>query len=225
MVASPPVLTQEQRRLGGLKAAASRKAKADAAAAVAGPAMADLMRMVQDLTRQVSDLKTSAQTRESQLPRNVPMDPFLNPQINADTLMKIRAEPGGGVSGAETTIPHGPWSHPIPEHILAMNPPLREGQAVRIRREARRGLGKDNLSWGELFDKMGEVRCPTGAGGQRQCRGRMAVGEACLLCGNGPVVLKMGFMNYDGEWIYKVRVPGLTSPFGQGLWGWELEAV
>lgn len=159
--------------------------------------------------------------RPAAAPQFQKMDPSLGMEFGQAERRAVMRKGDGG----EESLPMGSDGHRVPDQVLAMVPRhFMPGQAVRLRRDMVRAGMKDNQSWGELLDKLGVVRCPTKQG-TRQCNGRFHVGESCPVCGQGPKVLKPGFLNDTvGDWVIKVRVPGLTTSYGMGFYSQELEA-
>lgn len=135
----------------------------------------------------------------------------------------------------------------VSEHLQRRFPMrFRPGQAVRLRKDAVRGarvaeeevLRKPNGGYlktirtleprtlGDILAERGERVCQAriNAGGKRRirCEGRFMVGEACPRCGNGPRILTQSFLGKRGAWKYRVLVPGLTTPRGDGFTEAEL---
>lgn len=202
----------------------ARPAKAAPSEPVAA-ATPDLAAIIRDsIAAAVAPLQAKIEELESRpsAPQFQKMDPALGMDFSVAERRAVMKKGDGG----EESLPMGADGHRVPDQVLLMVPRrFKPGQPVRVRRDMVRAGMKDNMSWGELMDKLGTVRCPTKSG-TKQCIGRFHVGDACPVCGQGPKVLKLGFLNDTvGDWVLKVRVPGMTTSYGMAFYSQELEAA
>jgi hypothetical protein len=152
-----------------------------------------------------------------------PMDVLL--QATGETRRATQGMRAGEERSGERSLPVGEHSHVLPPHIIRQYVRrFQAGSRVRLNRDVVRPGMKGERSWGEIMDGLGDLHCQNRLDGQ-PCPGSYHVGEDCNVCGEGPKVMKVYFLNHNGEWLYKVRVPGLTTMQGMAFVDSELSAA
>lgn len=208
----------------------------------------DLTALLTRLSEQVGSLASKVEAIESrpQVGRMQTMDPMLSPALGLNRAYRVRPGDDARVLSSDS-IPHGADSHPLGPGYP--RPRFRPGDLVRIIEDVHHGTGKATkkrikeedgsgavddegrplfertityLNWGQVLSKIGYVRCPR-VEGQPACPEMIAVNTHCAWCRHGPEVLSVEFCHEDGQWAYRVRIPGLTGPYGEVLVDAELE--
>lgn len=225
---------------------------ADSSAPSVSPDLTALLTMLSEQvaaqTAQMATLAAKVETIESrpQVGQMRPMDPQLSPALGLGRTYKARPGNGAGVGDLEW-MAHGADSHPIGPGYP--RPRFRPGDLVRIIPDVHHGTGKavkkrikeedgssavddegrpvfertiTYLNWGQVLKKIGFVRCPR-VEGQPACPELIAVNTHCSYCRHGPEIMSVEFMHEDGQWAFRVRVPGLTGPYGEVMVDAEIE--
>lgn len=208
-----------------------------------------LMDLLQGISGQIASFGTRLEALEArpEIGRVQRQDPMNMPALNLNRTFQPR--PGGGAGvGDHNQIPHGADSHPVGPG--SPRPRFRPGDLVTIREEVHHGTGRATktrvkesdgtpavddegrpvfersityIPWGEVLGPLRYVRCPR-LEGTAPCPDLVLVNRHCPYCRHGPVVMSVEFMHEDGQWCYRVRVPGLTStPYGEVLVDAEIE--
>jgi hypothetical protein len=212
-------------------------------AAPAAPATVstDLVALIQDLAAQVASLKDEVKQTKRGQSQFVPMQGSVRPASPREEI------PRGRMEGSTVLPITGGGTRLNDEQLRTYRQEFFPGDRVRIRRDVtREGCGKVTkrtpilnmngqitgyereitpVSWGELLDKIGPIRCQTEDRNKQRCRGVFQVNDGCPVCGAGPTVHKVRYLSKFGEWKYVVRAPGLTGRenLGDGFHQYDLE--
>ena len=229
----------------GREAAALRKAAGpkvvDAPPSTASDPLQTILAAIQDLGARVAAIE-SKPAAVPNVPRFVPMersDPT-GPRIT-------QFDDGTTLREIDKHLPVGTNGQVIPDQAMRMfRKRFDQGSLVTINRAAERpGAGRlvseeivqqvngkvrkvkreiVPITWGEVLDELGSYVCRRMVH-DAQCGARVAIGDRCAACGDGPRVRKALWLSRYGEWKYKVVVPGLTEgKMGDGFYDSELLA-
>jgi len=208
------------------------------------PPTPDMAALLLKLSDQIQSVVTRMDTLENRpQPGQIRgMDPMLNSKLGPVLNNGTRIRPGDDprMVGLEQ-IPHGADSHPLGPGYP--RPRFRPGDRVLVLEDVHHGTGKahktriieedgskavddegrplfertvEYLTWGQVFKKVGQVRCPR-IDGLAPCPTAIPVNSICPYCGHGPEILSVEFMHEDGQWAYRVRIPGMGEPYGEIL--------